>query len=82
MAITRLAWHRGSLGLILAGCGGGAPEIKPMPPDEQGLRQFPELYRSYTKKNRHAPKPLKELSSEAIQRIGLRRAVDPWCGSR
>jgi hypothetical protein len=60
-ASTRRAMLRGSLGLILAGCG-GAPEIPPMPADEQGLKQFAELYRNYTKKNKRGPKSLKDLN--------------------
>jgi hypothetical protein len=39
------------LGLILSGCG-GREEIRPMPTDEGGLKQFGELYRNYTARNK------------------------------
>jgi len=61
LTLTRRAVLWGSLGLILAGCG-GAPEVKPMPPDETGLKQFAELYRNYTRKNKRGPRSLKELN--------------------
>jgi hypothetical protein len=61
ISLTRRAMLLGSLGLIPAGCGGQA-EIQPMPADEQGLKQFAELYRSDTKNNKHGPKSLKELN--------------------
>jgi hypothetical protein len=80
---TRRAILRGSLGLILAGCG-GAPEPTPMPPDEQGIKQFAELYRSYTKKNKRAPKSLKELNVRgqgypgAVEMLQSGRIVVQW----
>jgi hypothetical protein len=49
------------LGLILSGCG-GREEIRPIPADEGGLKQFGELYRNYTARNKRPPKSLKELN--------------------
>jgi hypothetical protein len=60
--LTRRAVLLGSLGLVLAGCGGSEPPAMPQPPDERGLKQFAELYRNYAKKNNRGPKSLKELN--------------------
>jgi hypothetical protein len=49
------------LGMMLSGCG-GQQEFKEMPSDERGLKQFAELYRNYTTKNKLGPKSLKELA--------------------
>jgi hypothetical protein len=59
---TRRAMLGGALGLLLAGCGGSGPPATPQPPDERGLKQFAELYRSYAAKNRRGPRSLKELA--------------------
>ena len=64
--LTRRAILSGSLGLILAGCGGG-PEIKAIAPDERGLRELGEVYRNYTAKKKRAPKNLKELNIKGQQ---------------
>jgi hypothetical protein len=83
LSLTRRAWLSGSLGLILSGCG-DSPEIKPMPPDETGLKQFAELYRNYTKKNRRGPKSLKELnvkgqgSPDAVEMLKSGQLVVHW----
>lgn len=51
-----------ALAAIVAGCGGTATEIKPLPPEEQGLKQFADLYRGHVKKARCPPRSLKEMA--------------------
>ncbi len=52
----------GSLGLLLAGCGGSELPTTPQSHDGRGLKQFAEPYRSYAKKNKRGPRSLKELN--------------------
>ncbi len=61
LKLSRRALVVTMLGLMLSGCG-GTPEFKDMPSDERGLKQFAELYRNYTTKNKRGPKSLKELA--------------------
>jgi hypothetical protein len=58
---TRRALVGALLSLMLSGCG-GRQDFKEMPTDERGLKQFAELYRNYTTKNKRGPKSLKELA--------------------
>jgi hypothetical protein len=45
---------------MLAGCGGG-PDVKPIAPDEQGLRELAAEYRDFFRKNKRGPKGLNEI---------------------
>jgi hypothetical protein len=71
------------LGLILAGCG-GQPEPQAMPPDESGLKQFAELYRNHTARNKRPPKSLKELNVKgqgypiAVEQLKSGELVVQW----
>ena len=64
--LTRRAILSGSLGLIVAGCGGG-PEIQAIASDERGLKELGQVYRNYTAKKKRAPKNLKELNIKGQQ---------------
>ena len=80
---TRLMMVGGLLGLILSGCV-GPPEMKAIPPDESGLKQFAELYRNYSAKNKRPPKSLKELSAkgqgfpDAVEQLRSGELVVRW----
>jgi hypothetical protein len=58
---TRRAIVVSLLSLMLAGCG-SRQDFKEMPSDERGLKQFAELYRNYSTKNKRGPKSLKDLA--------------------
>jgi hypothetical protein len=73
----------GSLGLILAGCG-AIPEAHPIPPDERGLKELGQVYRSFAAKNKRGPKNLKELNIKgqqcpiAVEMINSGKLVVQW----
>jgi hypothetical protein len=61
--LTRRDALLGVLGLMLAGCG-KEPDNKPMPPDEQALKELAAIYRDFARKNKRGPKALKELAQK------------------
>ena len=58
--LTRRDVVCGSLGLLLSGCG-RPPELTPLAPEEDGLKELAAAYRDYCKKNKRGPGTLKEL---------------------
>ena len=62
--LTHWVMLRCSLVLMLAGCGGGGPDVKPIADDERALNELGEVYRDHTKKTKRAPKTFKELISK------------------
>lgn len=82
-SLNRRAMLSSSLGLILAGCGGG-PEIQAIAPEERGLKELGELYRDFTKKKKRGPKNLKELNIKgqrspiAVEMINSGELIVQW----
>jgi hypothetical protein len=60
MWLTRRALLWSPLGLWLAGCAKEADNT-PIAADEQALKELAAVYRDFSKKNKRAPKTLKEL---------------------
>ncbi len=71
------------LAFILCGCG-APPEIPAVPSDEGGLKQFGELYRNYTARNKRPPTSLKELAVKgqgypiAVEQLKSGELVVEW----
>jgi hypothetical protein len=83
MRLTRRDVLRSALGLLLAGCG-AEPDNKPMPFDEQGLKELAAVYRDFSGKNQRGPKSIKELKRKgqgypnAIDMVNSGELVVQW----
>jgi hypothetical protein len=81
--LTRRDVLRGSLGLVLAGCG-AEPENKPMPADEQGLKELAAAYRDFSRQNKRGPRSLQEIQGKgqnypnAVQMMKSGELIVQW----
>jgi hypothetical protein len=81
--LTRRDVLRGSLALMVAGCG-SEPDNTPIPADEQGLKEFAAVYRDFSRKNKRGPKNFKELERKgqgypnAMQMLKSGELVVQW----
>jgi hypothetical protein len=69
--------------LVLVGCR-HEPDNKPIPPDEQALKELAAVYRDFFKKNKRGPKTFKELQRKgqgypnAMQMVQSGELIVQW----